>query len=257
MNYKANRMGGYFTMGNTPLREKEMSLKAKGLLSLMLSLPDSWDYSIAGLVAICKENETAVKSTLNELKEFGYLIVKKKMPNETESGRFEYEYNIYEQPQGKQPRETQDIEKQGIENLPLEIQAVENQGQLSTKEVSTNELSTKEESTENKISLEDEFEILWDMYPRKKGKGKALSYYIKARKNKKCPATFEQVKQGIINYCAEIKAKKTETQYIKHGSTWFYNGGWNDEYDLVSQNEPKPQTANDEFMKKLQSMYKK
>lgn len=119
-----------------------MSLKAKGLLSLMLSLPEGWDYSIAGLVAISKENESALKSTLNELKAFGYLVITKKMPNETESGRIEYEYNIFEQPQGKQ-----EVEKQGVENQPLEIQPVENPPQLNTKESNTKEVRTKESST--------------------------------------------------------------------------------------------------------------
>lgn len=121
---RVNKNNNYTTMSNYHLRDTDLSLKAKGLLSLMLSLPDDWNYSINGLVAICKENETAVKSTLNELKECGYLIVTKKMPNETTSGRIEYIYDVYEQ--------KQEGEKQGVENLPLEIQGVENQGQLNT-----------------------------------------------------------------------------------------------------------------------------
>ena len=96
---RVNKTTDYTVMSNTHLKEKGMSLKAKGLLSLMLSLPDSWDYSIVGLCAICKENETAIKSTLSELKLFGYLVITKKKPNETASGRYEYEYNIYENPQ--------------------------------------------------------------------------------------------------------------------------------------------------------------
>lgn len=103
----------YTLMSNYHFKERKMSLKAKGLLSLMLSLPDDWDYSISGLVAICKENETSVKSALDELKQFGYLQVIKKMPNKEESrGRIEYEYIVYE--------EKQDIQKQGIENLGVE-----------------------------------------------------------------------------------------------------------------------------------------
>ena len=78
---RINKDHNYTVMSNYHFKEKEMSLKAKGLLSLMLSLPNTWDYSIAGLVAICKENESAVKSTLNELKKFGYLVMTKKMPN--------------------------------------------------------------------------------------------------------------------------------------------------------------------------------
>lgn len=123
----------YTVMSNYHFKEKNMSLKAKGLLSIMLSLPDNWDYSIAGLVSICKENETAIKSTLDELKEFGYLQVIKKMPNETDSGRIEYEYIVYEK--------KQEGKKQDLENLGVEIQGVENQGQLNTNKVNTNKLN--------------------------------------------------------------------------------------------------------------------
>ena len=127
----------YTVMSNYHLKEKEMSLKAKGLLSLMLSLPDEWSYSIAGLVAICKENETAIKSTLKELQAFGYVSIEKIMPNKTESGRIEYVYNIFEKPK-------QVGKKQGVENLPLEIQQVENQVQLNTKQSNTNKVNTKD-----------------------------------------------------------------------------------------------------------------
>lgn len=72
-----------------------------------------------------------------------------------------------------------------------------------------------------------EFDTLWDMYPRKEGKTKALKAYEKARKN---GVSFEEVKQGIEAYCKQIKAKKTEREYIKHGSTWFNGECWNDEY---------------------------
>lgn len=131
-------------MSKYHLKEKEMSLKAKGLLSLMLSLPDDWDYSIDGLVLICKENKSSIKSALNELKSFGYLVVTKKMPDKTKTGRIEYEYDIYEQPQTNKELEKQEIEKQGIENLSLEFQCVENPPQLNTNKLNTYELNTNE-----------------------------------------------------------------------------------------------------------------
>lgn len=130
---RVNKSKDYTVMSNAHLREKGMSLKAKGLLSVMLGLPDNWNYSIAGLVAICKENETAIKSTLNELKDFGYLVITKKMPNETASGRIEYEYNVYEQAH----------QKQGVENLGLEVLGVENPALLNTKQVNTKKENTK------------------------------------------------------------------------------------------------------------------
>lgn len=118
----------YVVMSNVHLREREMSLKAKGLLSVILSLPDDWHYSIEGLVSICAEKETSVVSALKELKEFGYLKVDKLMPNQTKSGRIEYVYNIYETPKEEL---RQAHKKQGLENQWVEFQAIENQGQLN------------------------------------------------------------------------------------------------------------------------------
>lgn len=134
---RMNKTENFTVMSNFHFKEKKMSLKAKGLLSLMLSLPNDWDYSISGLVSICKENETAIKNTLNELQKFGYLIVSKLMPNKEEKrSRIEYIYDIFESPQ--------EVKKQPPENLPLENQPVDNRVQLSTNEQSTNEQSTND-----------------------------------------------------------------------------------------------------------------
>ena len=151
---RINKTNDYTVMSNTHFKEKKMSLKAKGLLSMMLSLPDNWDYSIEGLVSMCKENETSIKSTLDELKEFGYLEVSKKLPNETKSGRIEYEYNIYETP--KQEGKKQEVENLGVENLGVEILGIENQGQLNTNISITKELNTyKKEDIPKGISKKE------------------------------------------------------------------------------------------------------
>lgn len=110
---RIERRANYTTVLNTFVREKKLSLKAKGLMLVMLSLPDDWDYSIAGLVAICKESEKAVTSALHELKEFGYVRIDKLMPDATESGRIEYEYVVSEQPFYF---EKQAPQKQGLQN---------------------------------------------------------------------------------------------------------------------------------------------
>ena len=157
---RVNKNANYTVMSNYHLRSTNLSLKAIGLLSKVLSLPENWDYSISGLTAICKEKETAIKAALDELKYWGYLVVTKLMPNETNSGRIEYVYDFYEYSEKDTPdanqndddtydedgdvstvsvkKAPQGAEKQGIENLPLEIlpieiQAVENQGQINTK----------------------------------------------------------------------------------------------------------------------------
>ena len=148
---RVNKNKNYTVMSNHHLKNKEISLKAKGLLSVMLSLPDSWDYSISGLCAICKENETAIKNALKELRDYRYVIVTKKMPDKDENrSKIEYVYDIYEEPQKEKGKtdlggENQHIENQGLENLSLENQVVENHTQLNT--YITN---TKDQSTNNK-----------------------------------------------------------------------------------------------------------
>lgn len=143
---RINKNKNYTVMSNYHLRDKNMSLKAIGLLSKMLSLPDNWDYSISGLVSICKENETAIKNTLKELEKFGYLRVTKLKPDKSQNrARFEYIYDIFEypiEPEKGQKQDEQDDKKQGVENLPLENLQLEKQGQLNTKELNTKELNT-------------------------------------------------------------------------------------------------------------------
>lgn len=120
-------------MSNTHLRDKRLSLKAKGLLSQILSLPSDWDMTISGLVSINLESEYAITSAIRELKQYGYLVICKRYPGETESGRIEYEYNINENPeQERQESDVQPEEKQAAEKQDLKNQALENPGQLNT-----------------------------------------------------------------------------------------------------------------------------
>ena len=186
-----NKTKNYTVMNNEHLKDKRLSLKAKGLLSVMLSLPDTWDYSISGLVAICKESETAVKSTLNELKSCGYLVVTKKMPNETESGRIEYVYDIFEKAQTeKQPVEKQGVENLGVENLGVENLGVENVRQLNTKESSTDKSNTDESSTNKKKERKRAgYDEIIASYTENGELRSALVEFVKMRKMMKTPLT--------------------------------------------------------------------
>ena len=94
--FKIEKNKNYTVMSNYHLRDKNLSYKAKGLLSFMLSLPEDWDYSINGLTSISKEGVKAIKNILKELKNCGYLVIDKK---QNEIGQYEYEYLIYEYPE--------------------------------------------------------------------------------------------------------------------------------------------------------------
>lgn len=141
--FRVHKTKNYTLMSNHHLRDKNLSLKAKGLLSVMFSLPDSWNYSITGLCAILKENETAVKSTIKELKATGYLVVDKKKPCKEEGrSKFEYIYNIYETPQDvSDNNNNQEAFFQGIENLPLETPEVEHHPHNKRTDISTTDKS--------------------------------------------------------------------------------------------------------------------
>ena len=93
--FRINKTKNYTVMSNYHLQDKNLSYKAKGLLSCMLSLPDDWNYSVRGLASISKEGIKAINSILKELEENYYLKRERKQEN---NGRFYYEYNIYETP---------------------------------------------------------------------------------------------------------------------------------------------------------------
>lgn len=118
--FRINKTNNFTIMSNTHFKEKKMSLKAKGLLSLMLSLPDDWDYSIAGLAALSKDGKDSVMSALSELEKFGYLT-RTRMVNS--KGQFAgVEYNIYENPVAEKPnQEKENLEKPNAAEQPQSI----------------------------------------------------------------------------------------------------------------------------------------
>ena len=154
MIFRVEKTKNYTVMSNYHLREKEMTLKAKGLLSWMLSNDDEWDYSIQGIVANVKENESAVRSALKELQDFGYLEIKKYMPESIEQedgskqplrGRIEYEYIVHEKP-------IQEGKIQEVENLPLENLYTENPSQINTKTSNTKKEILSKDNNKNNTS---------------------------------------------------------------------------------------------------------
>lgn len=94
--FRVKKIKDFTVMSNHHLKNKELSLKAKGLLSLILSLPDEWDYSIKGLAKLSKDNITAVRTAVCELESAGY-IERQYLRNSKRQFK-DVEYIIYEQP---------------------------------------------------------------------------------------------------------------------------------------------------------------
>ena len=209
---RVNKTRDFTVMSNHHLRNTNLSLKAKGLMSQMLSLPDEWDYSIAGLAAINAEKESSIKTALDELKENGYLVVTKLMPNETASGRIEYCYDLFEVPTvwgsdaddstEKQEGEKQGIEKQGVEILGVEILGIENQPQLNTNNINTKESNTKElnkdKANKSKIDIDailDSVDVIRENDELKT----AFMAFLDMRKSIKHPIITERALKLAIN----------------------------------------------------------
>ena len=102
--FRVERTRDYTVMCNHHLKDSNLSLKAKGLLSMMLSLPDEWNYTTRGLAAICKEGVDAIGKTLKELELAGYLIRRQLRGKD---GRIsDTEYTIFEKPRKPSPPDT-------------------------------------------------------------------------------------------------------------------------------------------------------
>ena len=141
--FRVERTGDYTVMSNFHLKDKRLSLKAKGLLSQMLSLPDDWDYTLSGLCFINRESKDAIRSAINELERAGY-IRRRQIIDAT--GKFgANEYSIYERPITDVPSSENPTTEKPITKKPLP----ENPTQLNTKKSSTQKQNTHRASTDS------------------------------------------------------------------------------------------------------------
>lgn len=150
--FRVHKNENYTVLSNYHFKERGMSLKAKGLLSLMLSLPEDWDYSAAGLVTLSKDGKDSVNAALKELEKFGYL---RRTQAIDARGKFSgYNYEIFEQPiEAAEELKTgkPKTDKPFAENPSTEKTTTENPPQLSIKELNTKKSNTKNQDTIDKI----------------------------------------------------------------------------------------------------------
>ena len=213
---RKEKKGNFTVIDNAIFKDKSLSMKSIGLLCIMLALPDNWSYSIAGLVSIVSDGESAVRSSLKELEEAGYF----RREQVREGGKIvKTEYVISEYKNCENPL---------VENPVVENPVVENPPQVNTKELITYKSNTKDIYT-------TEFENLWSIYPRKKGKENARKSYIKARKD---GASYEDIEACVVAYANYIKATDTDEQYIKYGSSFFTQRAWQDDWTVKQKKTP-------------------
>ena len=127
--FRVERTRDYTVMCNCHLRDSTLSLKAKGLLSMMLSLPEEWNYTTRGLATICKEVVDAIGKALKELELAGYIVRRQLRGKD---GRIsDTEYTIFERPQTEKPdTPLPDTEKPYMVKPDMDFPSLENPAQL-------------------------------------------------------------------------------------------------------------------------------
>lgn len=147
--YRVERTRDYTVMSNYHLKDRELSLKAKGLLSMILSLPDEWNYTLRGLAAISKEGVDAIGSTVRELEKAGYII---RRQLRGDKGRIsDTEYTIYEQPH-KQDNPS-DVEVSNLNEPHTDFPDVDRPSAKKPAELNTNAENTQRENT-NRVNTD-------------------------------------------------------------------------------------------------------
>lgn len=258
---RVEKTSNYSIIHNGFLRRSDLSWKAKGILTYILQLPDEWNINLNELMRHATDGESSFKSGWKELKDAGYIERRPvKDPNSKKITHWEtiVRENVdisTSEPQGENPPSGKPT---GWKTHSVESHSVENQQLLNTNNTNNLELSTnntnehfegepsqashcdtnvrksdtekeieKEIDTESDSDLKKRFESLWSIYPNKKGKQPAFRHYKAAIKD---GVKDDEIKKGIEAYSQEIESKGTSPQYVKHGSTFFSQRAWEDDY---------------------------
>ena len=223
--FKKHKVGNFTVIDNNIFKNKEMSLKSKGLLALMLSLADDWEFSERGLTALSKDGRDSIRSGLKELEDLGYLVRK---TIRSESGQFLCnQYNVYELPLSVVDYPM--FDKPLLGNPTLVIPP--------NKELSNKELTNKELKDIKDYVHFDEF---WELYPRKTNKSKAKVTFNNMVRNED---TFNQIKKDLQNRKGFDDWKKDNGKYIPHPTTYLNGKRWEDEYNVKKVNHDTERLA--------------
>ena len=223
--YRIHKEDNFVIIDKAFLLNEEISLKAKGLLALLLSYPDNWQFYKAEIVQHTTDKENSLNSGLKELIENGYIVRKQR---KDENGKFEgYEYHVYEKPSTEKPStEKPSTEKPSTEKPSTEKPSTEKPILLNnknTKNKNTKNKNTKNKNTKNKNTkttpspeLVSEFKEWYSKYPHPRNEQQTMKNYINTRKT----YSAEQLMTALNNYLAEIEEQHTDKRYIKHSTNF-------------------------------------
>ena len=205
--FRVEKNKGYTVMSNHHLRNKELTLKAKGLLSQMLSLPENWDYTLAGLSHINKESIDAIRTAVLELEKAGYI--ERSQGRDKKGKMTAITYTIYEQPQSP-VLENPTSDKPTLEKPKTDNPTSENPMQLN-KDIQKTDLSRKEEINKDGLNT-DSIPILSPDHSPLSEQNTLLEQ--KGKEEKDAYKIYEEIIKGNIEYEHLINAKRLDRDRI-------------------------------------------
>ncbi|KRL81779.1 hypothetical protein FC36_GL001371 [Ligilactobacillus equi DSM 15833 = JCM 10991] len=195
----------------------------------MLSKPDDWQFYTSELQKHSeKDGRRSIESALKEIQDAGYL--KKEQKHKSDGSFDKVNWLLVDKPTFSP--QAQNVQAQNVQAQNVQAQNVQLLNTDNTNTNNTNTDNTKNNRSnefDREPSLEERFKKIWKDYPNKKGKQTAYKAYQKAVKD---GVTDETIKQGIANYNNYIANSQVRERYIKHGSTFFNQRSWDDDYNV-------------------------
>lgn len=250
---RKRKKNGFTQIANSMFEDDRLSWRAKGILGYLLSRPNNWKINKTDLYRRATEGRDAMQNALNELKDLNYLHIYPNQDKETgrlcgwiweyddtpftreilNNGTTENEHEI-----GENDAFFSSSENENIGNVEVQQASAYNNTDLNNTNYNNTKVKKNNNIKINSAEIDREFEALWKLYPRKIGKQTAFKSFKKARKVEKVP--YETIENGLYRYIEHLKSQGTDEQFIQHGSTWFNQAKWLDEYETAHfQKKPK------------------
>lgn len=234
--YRIEKIEGFTTMCNYHLRDDRLSLKARGLLSMILSLPPDWDFSITGFCACCKEGRDSIRSALEELETAGYI---ERDLTERDGGKFTGgSYTIYEVPPDelhrvgltdavyphRKTRRNKYTEELSIDNIPPIVPQGDS-ADSADESTPDGEAAPKQKPRRGKKTAwkPERFEAFWSYYPGGGSKDRARKAWDKLR------LSDEEIDEMALRLRLQMRSPEWQRGIgIPYASTYLNGRRWND-----------------------------
>jgi len=242
--FKNRKEKNFTVLDNQLLQNKELSWKARGILTYLLSLPEDWDVNTKELATHADDGITSLRNGLKELREAGYIIYKK---YQDEEGKFVHEYNVYEKPHTEKPdMENPNVDYPDMENRDINKELNEQRTKEQKNNIKNKPSDNSDTDTGDKFSLQgqtdggyyiypDEYEEIYELYPANKGSKKAG--WRKWAATRRRGISKEDLTTAVSNYAKVCEREDRDKKYVKHIGTFFGpDEHWKEYLELDEEN---------------------